>query len=532
SALRAVLRGTPVVEASEEFHIERSRPHGHVQAEKQAMKQLGQTELIASKPSVERDRVLAMVAQRIIRPGSKLEMTALFEDTSLAQEFGVEQASEDDLYAAMDWLLDHQPIIQKKLAKRHLAEGSLVFYDVSSSTYYGRHCSLAKRGHNRDGIPFPCIVYGLLTNREGCPVALRVYPGNTADPVNVADQLGLLKKEFGLGQVVLVGDRGMLTAPQIEKIRVQDGFGWISCLRSSDIRRLMEQEDPSKAPLFSSRHLAEISHPDFPGERLIACYNPLLAQDRERTRKELVAATEKLLERLAKEVERRRKIPLTSAQIGLKAGRVINRYKVAKHFSLVIEEGHFSWSLKEEQILREKKLDGLYVVRTNEPLESLSSQDAVRAYKRLGNVEKAFRTLKGLDLRIRPIYHRFENRVCAHFFLGLQAYYVEWHMRQALSSLLYAEDDLEAARSARDPVAQAKPSPTASQKKLTKSSAEGWTLRRWDGLLQYLGTLTRNICRIGSGKQAVRFTRHTEPTDEQRHVFELIDKKIRGESYR
>lgn len=364
-ALRIILKGETLL-PSNHYAVERSLPCGHVRAITLAMDRLGMTELIASKPSRERNLVSAMLAQRILRPGSKLETGALFTDTTIAQAFNVEGVDENDLYAAMDWLLEHQPFIEKKLAKRHLDEGSMVFYDVSSSSYYGSHCPLAVRGKNRDGLKLSCIVYGLLTDRDGRPVAIRVYPGNTGDPATVPDQIQTLRKEFGIGQLVVVGDRGMLTQPQIEKLRSVDGCGWISCLRSSDIFTLLKTHDPSDAPLFTSRNIAEITHPDFEGERLIACYNPLLAQDRERTRNELLDCTEALFKKLEKEVGRRTKKLLSASEIGLKAGVILKKYKVGKHFSLTIRDSHISWTRRTEKIAREKSLDGIYVIRTSE----------------------------------------------------------------------------------------------------------------------------------------------------------------------
>lgn len=523
AALRTVLKGGRMVDASQTFAIEASLPCGHVRAVKRAMERLGMRELIASKPSKERDAILAMVAQRILQPGSKLETAALFADSTLAQEYGVEGVDENALYAAMDWLVARQPFIERKLAGRHLSEGASVFYDVSSSSYYGSHCPLALRGKNRDGLKLPGIVYGLLTDYDGRPIAIRVYPGNTADPATVPDQLESIRGAFGIARFVFVGDRGMLTNAQIDKLRGQTGCGWVSCLRSSDIRTLVESRDPSDAPLFTQGNLAEITHPDFPGERLVACYNPLLAMDRAHTRSELLAATESLLEKLRAQVARRSKKPLTAAQIGLKAGRVINKYKVAKHFALEIAGNHFTWERKMESIAREAALDGIYVVRTSESPEALPAPDAVRAYKRLGNIEKAFRTFKGVDLSIRPIHHRLEDRVRAHVLLCMLAYYVEWHMRQALAPLLYADEELELHRAVRDPVAKAQPSRNLRRKRAEKLSQDGLQLRRWDGLLSVLATVVRNTCRIGEDRTAVRFTRDTEPNAFQAQAFALIE---------
>jgi len=522
ATLRAALKGERLVGAADYFVVEQSLPCGHVRAVKGTMERLTMTELIASKPCRERDLVLAMVAQRILRPDSKLGTAARFADTTLAHDFGVEDANEDDLYAAMDWVLERQPFIEKKLAQRHLSAGGRVFYDLSSSSYYGSHCPLAARCHNRDGLKLPAIAYGLLTDDGGRPVAISVYPGNTGDPTTVPDQVESLRKRFAIGHFVLVGDRGMLTSAQIEKLRPLEGCGWISCLRSGDIRKLLESRGQTDAPLFDQKNIAELSHPDFPGERLIACFNPLLAMDRDRTRTELLEATETWLAKVASQVARRTDKPLNAAQIGQKIGRGINRYKVAKHFALQIADSHLSWSRKADTIAREKALDGVYIIRTPEPAQTLSAEDAVRAYKQLGDVEKAFRTLKGLDLRMRPIHHRLETRVRAHMFLCMLAYYVEWHMRKDLAPLLFVEEDLAQARAARDPVAQAIPSESAQAKKNSKHSHAGLPLRHFNGLLSALATLCSNTCRVGEGKHATRFQRPTEATAHQREAFRLL----------
>ena len=526
AALRAALKGERLVGAADYFSVERSLPCGHVRAVKGTLERLGMAELVASKPCRERNLVLAMIAQRVVRPDSKLETAARFADTTVAADFAVENADENDLYAAMDWLLDRQPFIEKKLATRHLSVGGRVFYDLSSSSYHGSHCPLAVRGHNRDGLKLPAIAYGLLTDDSGRPVAISVYPGNTGDPTTVPDQLETLRQRFGVGRFVLVGDRGMLTAAKIEELRELDGCGWISCLRSTDIRKLLESRGQTDSPLFDHKNLAELSHPEFPGERLVACFNPLLALDRARTRTELLEATEKLLVKVARQITRRTKKPLTDAQIGQKIGRALGRYKVAKHFAVQVANGVLSWSRKEDAIAREKALDGVYVIRTPEPADTLSAQDAVRAYKRLGDVEKAFRTFKGLDLRVRPIHHRLETRVRAHLFLCMLAYYVEWHMREALAPLLFVDEELAQIRATRDPVAPAEPSPTSQAKKRTKRSEEGFPLRTFNGLLSSLATLCSNTCRVGEGKHATRFQRPTEATPHQREAFRLLNVKL------
>jgi len=379
--IRLAVRGEMMVPKSELFAIERSVPHGHVEAVLATVRKLGVDTLIASRRCRERDLAVAMIAQRLIDPCSKLATTRQWHDTTLAEELGVPDADEDDLYAAMDWLLARQRRIENKLAKRHLAEGGVVLYDLTSSSYYGRRCALAAYGHNRDGKKLPCIVYGLLADMHGRPVSVDVYAGNTGDPSTVPEQVEKLRTRFGLERVVLVGDRGMVTDTQIETLRKHPGLGWISALRGRAVRDLVER-DALQLSLFDQQNLAEITSPDYPGERLMACYNPLLAEDRTRTRRELLDETEKRLGKIAAEVRRRTKTPMTADEIGLKVGKVINRYKVAKHFTLTIEDNHFEFQRDEASIEREAQLDGIYVVRTSEPRARLSKEDAPVCPKR------------------------------------------------------------------------------------------------------------------------------------------------------
>ena len=402
-ALRRLLRDEALVVAKDAFVIERSVPHGHVEAVLGTIRKLGLDGLLSSTRSRERDLVVAMIAERLMHPCSKLATSRLCHTTTLAEELGLGDADEDDLYGAMDWLLARQDRIEKKLARRHLSEGSLVLYDVTSSYYEGRCCPLAQYGHDRDGKKGrPIIVYGLLTDGEGRPVAVEGYPGNTGDPSTVSGQAEKLRGRFGLSRMVLVGDRGMLTETQIEKLRAYSGLGWISALRSSAIRDLVA-EGSLQMSLFDQRDLAEIHSPEFPLERLVACYNPLLAEERRRKRRELIAATEKELEKIVREVGRRTRSPLGTDEIGKKVGKVIGRYKMGKHFALAIGEGTFSYERKEVKIGQEETLDGIYVIRTSEPTERLCAEDTVRSYKNLTHVERAFRSLKGMNLIIRPI---------------------------------------------------------------------------------------------------------------------------------
>ena len=520
--LKRALRGERLVPADHAFAIERSIPHGHVKAILGTIRKIGLDTIIASRRSRQRDLVVAMIAERLLHGCSKLASTRLWHTTTLAEELSVQDADVDELYEAMDWLLDGQARIEKKLAARHLSEEAQVFYDVSSSYYEGRTCTLARHGHNRDRKKGRLIiVYGVLTDRDGRPVAMQVYPGNTGDPSTVGDQVNKLRERFGISRVVLVGDRGMLTQAQIEKLKAYPQLGWISALRSPSIRKLVENQE-LQLSLFDKQDLAEITSDEFPGERLVACFNPLLADERARKRKELLAATEEKLQRIAREVARRTKTPLLTDEIALKVGKVINRHKVGKHFSLHIEDDVFRWERDESSIEREAALDGIYVIRTCEPKRRLSAEDTVRSYKNLAQVEQVFRCFKGIDIRVRPIYHREDPRVRAHVFLCLLAYYVEWHMRRALGSVLFDDEELTANRKTRDPVAKAKPSQSSQRKKTHRTTSEGLEVHSFHTLVEDLGTLCRNRCRIQADPSGNTFTQDTQPTPLHARVFQLL----------
>ncbi|MGB5490551.1 MAG: IS1634 family transposase [Woeseiaceae bacterium] len=522
AALRRVLKDEPLVSPQEAFAIERSWPHGHVEAVLETIRRIGLDKLIGAKRTRERDLVLAMIVERLIAPCSKLATTRMWHSTTLAQLLQVEDADEEELYAAMDWLLERQGRIEKRLGARHLGEGQQVLYDVSSSYYEGHTCPLVCFGHSRDGKRGkPILVYGVLTDVQGRPVAVQVYPGNTGDPSTVADQVEKLKGRFALERVVLVGDRGMLTQTQIEVLKAHPGIGWISALRSEKVRKLLDEQH-LQLSLFDERNLAEIRSVDFPDERLVACFNPLLAEERRRKRTELLDATEQLLEKIRLQVQRRTKTPLSAAQIGQKVGKVINRHKVGKHFEVSIADAHFSFSRRTAAIEREAELDGLYVIRTSEPRQALSADDTVRSYKNLAQVERAFRTLKGADLRIRPIHHRGEERVRAHIFLCLLAYYVQWHMRQALSPLLFDDETLPIERKRRDPVAPAEPSASARRKKTARETEDGFPIHSFETLMAQLGTRCRHLCRLKSDVGSPAFFQDTLPTPLQTHALELI----------
>ena len=524
--LSRVLQGETLVPAGDAFRMIRSLPHGHVHAVLAMLRRLGLESVIASRPCRERDLVVAMIAQRILHPSSKLAATRLWETTTLAEELGVGDTDVDELYAALDWLLQRQKRIENKLAKRHLREGTRVLYDVSSSSYFGHTCLLARLGHNRDGRrDLPCIVYGVLTDAQGCPISVEVYPGNTGDPTTVPDQVEKLRGRFGLKRVVLVGDRGMLTQAQINKLREQPGLGWLSALRPEAIRKLIEKGCLERS-LFDERNLAEITSPDFPQERLVACFNPLLEDRRRRKRESLLAATEKQFARIAAEVARRKKKPLTKAEIGVKTGKVLNKYKVGKHFTLTIEDGHFSWQRQQEEIKEEAALDGIYVIRSSEPAEDLSADDAVRNYKRLADVEQAFRTLKGLELLVRPIHHRVDDRVRAHLFVCLLAYYVQWHLKRVWAPLLFADEHLTEHRADRDPVAQAEPAAKVCRKKALRRSEEGYPLNSFRTLLAALATQSRTTCQFGDGDSAIPISKTTDPSALQNEAFRLLQQEL------
>jgi transposase len=509
--VRRSLQGEAFFAGQDHLRILASKPHGHAEAVLTTCRRLGLEDLLASKPCPERALVLALIVQRIRTPGSKLAATRHWKDTTLAEELGAAEADHKQAYAALDWLLRRQRRIENKLARQYLGEGAVVLYDVSSSSYEGRTCPLAQHGYNRDGKKgLPSIVYGLLTDRHGRPIALDVYPGNTADPSTVPDQVHKLRGRFGLTRVILVGDRGLLTQARIGALRAYPGLGWISALRSDDIREPLAQGALARSR-FDAVDLAEVASPDFPGERLVACYNPLLAERRRQKRQRLLQATEEGLRKLETEVQRRTRTPLTAAAIGVKAGRIVGQYKMGKHFQLHIADNSFRWCRDEAAIAREEQLDGIYVIRTSEPLSTFPATDCVRTYKRLTLVEQAFRCLKGLDLRVRPIHHRVEPRVRAHLFLCLLASYVEWHMRRALKPLLYADEELEEARGQRDPVKPAEPSPSAQAKKKTHQTSSGEAAHNFASLLAHLGTRTRNTVQITSGAEPTTFQLLADP---------------------
>ena len=524
--LRRSLRGEAMVGANEAFEIIRSRPHGHVAAVLGTLRRLHLPQLIAAERCRERDLVEAMIAARIVEPSSKLALArglaAETQESSLSEQLGLESADEDELYAAMDWLLPRQASIEQALAKQHLENGTLALYDLTSSYFEGRKCPLAKMGHNRDGKKGKLqIVFGLLTNGEGCPIAVEVFPGNTGDPMTVAPQVEKLRKRFGLKQVVLVGDRGMVTSARIrEDLSTPEGLAWVTALRAPAIYALMSS-GALQLSLFDEKDLAEISSPDFAGERLIACRNPFLLQERARTRGELLEATDRLLAKIAAATKRARQPLRGKEAIALRVGQVIGKYKVGKHYRLTITDRSFHYQRDEESIGREAALDGVYVIRTSVPAETLSAQDAVRWYKRLSTVERAFRSLKTVDLKVRPIGHHKEVRVRAHVLLCMLAYYVEWHMRRALAPLLFDDDDKAASEAQRlSVVAPAQPSPSAREKALTHRTKDGEPVHSFQSLLRDLRTVVSNRIRLKTA--SIEFDRITLPTSSQRRALDLL----------
>lgn len=519
--LRLLLSGETLVPKDQLLRIERSKPHGHVDALLTFMRQIGLEKIIGSTPSKERDLVMAMLVERLIHSSSKLATTRLWHSSTLAEEMGVEDCDENDLYTALDWLLDRQERIEGKLAARHLQEGSYALYDVSSSYFEGTHCPLAAFGHNKDGKRGKkIVVYGLLTDRLGCPVSIHAYSGNTSDPNTMADQVHTLKEQFGLAQVTLVGDRGVLTQARIDALGTTPSIGFLSALRSTSIRALVENGD-IRMSLFDTQNLCEITSEEYPGERLVACFNPLLAAERARKRQALLEATQEKLEAIAKDVGRRKEKLLSKEDIALRVGRIIDRYKMRKHFDLVFGDGYLSFARDAASIEREAALDGIYVLRTNVRKEVLSAEDTVVTYKSLSQVERAFRSMKVMEIRIRPIRHFTEEHVRAHLFLCMLAYYVEWHLRRALGALLYDDTELDLERWVRDPVRPAKGSRSAAEKKKTSEAVDGLAVHSFETMMVELATRCRHICST-PGSQGMTFTMETEPTPWQTKVMGLL----------
>jgi hypothetical protein len=533
AALKAILKGgTLIGTGPDHLQIERSLPHGHVAAALGMIRKIALDRLILStaKDAEARrgcDLVVAMLVDRLIVPRSKLGFVRAVDEetatTSLGAVLGLGRVKDREAYQALDWLLERQARIENGLARRHLEDGVLVLYDVSSSYFEGRHCPLAHYGHSRDHRSDRLqIVYGLLCTRDGLPIAIEVFEGNTADPTTLKSQIEKLKSRFGIKRVVLVGDRGMITTARIGEDLKSSGLDWITCLRAPQIQALAKDHGPLQLSLFDERDLAEISSPNFPGERLIVCRNRELADERARKREALLVATERELARIQAQIHRKGSQLRTAAEIGLAVGEFVNAKKMAKHFALDIRDGHFTFTRKVDQIAAEAKLDGIYVIRTSVPAFDLSTAHAVQAYKDLSRVERAFRSMKTVDLEIRPIRHWSANRVRSHVFLCMLAYHVEWHLRQALAPLLFHDTDLEAARAERSsPVAATEPSPATKSKKAIKRNANGDRVNSFAGLIDHLGTMTRNTMRMPLAEKHP-FTLLSKSTPLQEVAFKLL----------
>jgi transposase len=525
--IRRSLKGEVLVGVEDSFEIVRSLPHGHVAAVLGTLRRLGLASVLSARRSRERDLVIAMIAARVLEPCSKLATSrGLVEETassSLGSTLELGRVDEEELYAAMDWLISRQGRIENALAKQHLWEGSLVLCDVSSAYLEGQHCSLGKLGYSRDGKKGKLqIEFGLLCNSEGCPVAVEVFEGNTADPKTLGPTLEKLRERFGFNRVVLVGDRGLITSARIrEDLKPSQAVDWITALRAPAIAQLLRMGS-LQLSLFDEKDLVEIEDPAYPGERLVICRNPLLAQERARKRQELLEATEEELNKIVEATKRPKRRLRGKDRIGLRVGRVLGRYKVGKHFRLNITEESFTYERDQQHIEQEAQLDGLYVIRTSVPETMMSTEEVVRSYKQLSRVEKAFRCLKGIDLKVRPIYHRLPNRVRAHVLLCMLGYYVEWHMRHALAPLLFEDDDpAEAERQRASVVAPAKRSPKAQRKATTKQTEQGTPVHSFSSLLKNLGTIAKNTLRpqatSGAGFEMV-----TIPNPTQKKAFELL----------
>jgi transposase len=513
--IRGALSGRRYVEAETAFEIERSLPAGHVQAALVMARRLELGRVLDRAPSRARDLCVAMICQRAIAPASKLQTVRALGQSTLAAELGIEGVDEDDLYAALDWLVERQAGIEDRLARRHFSEGELVLYDVSSSYFEGRSCPLAKLGYSRDGRRgTPQIVYGLLCDRPGRPIAVEVFSGQLHDDKTLPSQIAKLTTRFGLARVVVVSDRGMVTKANLEHMRQTDGIGWITALKAPQIKKLA-RTGALQLSLFDETNLAEITAPeDFPGERLIVCRNPLVAADRTRKRAELLAATERGLAEIADRVERG---TLAGAdRIGLAAGPAVKRYRMNKHFELAITDTSFAFARKREQIETEAALDGVYVLRTSVPAQTLLTAEVVRAYKGLEQVERAFGSFKGPDLQIRPIHHHLETRVRAHVLLCMLAYYLTWHLKAAWTPLLFADEQRPVSA---DPVAKATRSPAAQRKAATKRTPTGQPCHSYHSLLDELATLTRNTIRLPDAPAT--FDRLTQPTELQARALDL-----------
>jgi transposase len=522
--------GMAIKSLEDGFDIIRSLPHGHVAAVLGTLRNLGLDNIIDHKDTIERRLAIAIIVARIIFPGSKLATArGLSEKTaasSLHEELGLGTFDEDDLYKAMDWLLERQESIEKMLADKHLEEGSLVLYDVTSTYFEGHCCPLGQRGFSKDKGNHLQIVFGLLCNVEGCPVAVEVFEGNTGDARTLTAQIQKVRERFGLKRVIWVGDRGTITEARInEEMKTVEGLQWITALRTPAIR-VMVEDGALQLSLFDERDMAEIRHPDYPGERLIACRNPLMADRRAHKRQELLVATERELDKIVQATKRTKRPMRGKDAIGLRVGKVIGKYKMGKHFELEISDEGFSYRRNEDKITQEAALDGIYVIRTSVPAAVMDAQTSVKTYKKLSDVERAFRSYKTVDLKVRPIYHHLPDRVRAHVFLCMLAYYVEWHMRQNLAPVLFDDDDVETAAELRESVvAPAERSPRAMEKTRTKHTDEGQPVHSFQTLLKDLATIAKQSI-LPKLKGAAPFRKITIPTSLQQKTLDLLRVKL------
>lgn len=514
AALRSMLAGKELVDI-DSIQVERSMPHGHVEAILSMMGRLNIASLLDAEPSRQRDLVVAMIAQRIVSPGSKLFTTRVLQQSTLAEELHIGAPDADDLYDALDWLIERQPSIEQGLAKRHLQTGGTALYDLSSSYFEGRTCPLAMRGYSRDKRRGSLqLVYGLLCDRDGRPVAIEAFPGNTIDSKTVQSQITKLKQKFALERAIFVSDRGMVTYANLAALGA-DNIDWITALKAPQVKKLAIS-GVLPLTLFEHENLAQISADDYPGERLVVCRNPLVAQERRRKRESLLAATEALLSDISVRVAAG--TLHGKAQIGIAVGECIKKYKMKKHITLEIEDQRFRFARKAEQIAAEAQLDGIYILRTSLSDDACGSQDVVRSYKQLSRVERAFRTLKGVDLEIQPIGHYLEKRVRAHIFLVMLAYYVEWHLRAAWAPLLFKDEQPPVAA---DPVSKALPSEQARRKASHQRTEDGTVVHSFKTLLGELATRARATIRIAESE--VKFTRLVQPTPIVERALRLVD---------
>lgn len=518
--IRRVLRGEHLAPVDDLFEVIRSQHHGHVKAVRLTMERLGLDALLGSRPSRERSLVLGMLAARVLDPRSKLATARTLAVTTIPEVFGVGGATEDDLYEALDWLLARQESIEKKLAARHLRAGGVVLYDLTSSYFEGTKCPLAKLGHNRDGKKGKLQVnFGLLTDQRGCPVAVSVMAGNTGDPKTLLPQVTKVREKFGIKQMVLVGDRGMITQAQVDVLRETGGIDWVTALRTGAIRTLVDSGS-LQLDLFDQRNLCEISHPDYPGERLVACRNEALARRRAEKRQSLLKATCAELDKVRERIGQPRL--RDAGAIGVRVGRIVNKYKVAKHIKYSITDTAFEFSIDEDKVAQEAALDGIYVVRSSLTAPDTEADETVRIYKSLSNVERAFRSIKTVVLEVRPIHHWTEKRVRAHIFLCVLAYYIQWHMAEAWRPLLFSDEDQQAKKT-RDPVAPAKRSEKADEKCRTKRLDDWTPVQSLRTMFAQLSTIVRNTCRRPNAPASEpSFTLDTRPNEEQQRALDLL----------